>query len=291
MIDQSRGALAMHDPIVQRVTDALGDIEGVCALVLGGSRARGTAVASSDYDFGVYYAPGAPLDLEALGGAVGALADAPGTITLTRPGEWGPWINGGAWLSIDGHKVDLLYRDLERVGAVINDCLIGQISMVYQPGHPHGFCSAIWMGEVAICRLLADPHGQLARLKAKTSPYPAALKTALIDRFGWEIGFCVDNAESAARRGDQTAVAGFVYRALCCASQVLFALNGRYLVNEKAALSEVAGFPIAIGDLTERATAIWSAVGTADFDHALSMLGALAGSVAAATAGVSLIKP
>jgi hypothetical protein len=45
--------------------------------------------------------------------------------------------------------VDLLYRPLESVERVISDCREGSVSMDYQPGHPHGFCSAIWMGEVA----------------------------------------------------------------------------------------------------------------------------------------------
>jgi hypothetical protein len=33
--------------------------------------------------------------------------------------------------------------------------------MAYQPGHPHGFCSAIWMGEVVLCRPLSDSEGRL----------------------------------------------------------------------------------------------------------------------------------
>uniref|UniRef100_UPI003F683C15 hypothetical protein n=1 Tax=Acinetobacter baumannii TaxID=470 RepID=UPI003F683C15 len=66
------------------------------------------------------------------------LVDRPGETQVTAPGEWGPWINGGSWLSIGGRKVDLLYRDLGRVRAVIADCRAGAVSMDYQPGHPHG---------------------------------------------------------------------------------------------------------------------------------------------------------
>jgi hypothetical protein len=51
--------------------------------------------------------------------------------------------------------------------------------MDYQPGHPHSFCSAIWMGELALCRLLRDPEGALAQLKAMALPYPEKLREAL----------------------------------------------------------------------------------------------------------------
>jgi hypothetical protein len=34
---------------------------------------------------------------------------------VTRPGEWGPWVDGGGWLHVGGTAVDWLYRDLDRV--------------------------------------------------------------------------------------------------------------------------------------------------------------------------------
>ncbi|TNW38854.1 DNA polymerase subunit beta, partial [Acinetobacter baumannii] len=105
--------------------------------------------------------------------------------------------------------------------------------MDYQPGHPHGFSSAIWMGEVALCRPLSDPTGVVAALKPLTSPYPDALRQALIARFQWEVRFAIDVAATAIARGEQTHVAGSAYRALACLAQVLFAANRRYLINEK----------------------------------------------------------
>jgi len=40
---------------------------------------------------------------------------------------------GGAWLSVEGHKVDLLYRNAEAVEAVIEACRAGTVTMDYQP--------------------------------------------------------------------------------------------------------------------------------------------------------------
>ncbi|WP_407181647.1 DNA polymerase subunit beta [Bradyrhizobium sp. STM 3562] len=194
---------------------------------------------------------------------------------MTPIGGWGPWIVGGAWLSIQGRKVDLLYRNVEAVAQVIGDCRAGNISMHYQPGHPHGFCSAIWMGEIALCRPLHDPRGTIAKLKASALPYPRSLAEALVRRFQWEILFSIENAALAVSRGEQTHVAGCVYRALACAAQMLFALNRRYLINEKGALPEAAGFPLSIPALMPRVTEIWKFIGERKFEAALTILRSL----------------
>ena len=41
--------------------------------------------------------------------------------------------------------------------------------MDYQPGHPHGFCSAILLGEAALCHKLNDRKGALAAIKREAS--------------------------------------------------------------------------------------------------------------------------
>lgn len=262
----------MADSVLNRIVPALAGVPGVAAIALGGSRARGTASEASDYDVGLYYATAQPIDTDRLSQVARALIDAPESIEVTPIGGWGPWIVGGAWLVIDGHKVDLLYRDLDDVAAVIAACRVGEITMNYQAGHPHGFCSAIWMGEVALCRPLHDESRALAALKAKTSPYPVPLRDALIKRFQWEVLFAIENAEIAIARGEQTHIGGCAYRALACLAQVLFALNERYLINEKGALHEAASFPVTIPRLAARVESVWRAIGEQKFDAALSVL-------------------
>jgi hypothetical protein len=263
------------DPLLARIVPALADVPGVAAIVLGGSRARGTGHAASDHDIGLYYADAAGLDTDRLREAVAALVDRPDAAQVTPVGEWGPWIVGGAWLTIGGCKVDLLYRSIDQVGAVIDACRHGDVGMHYQPGHPHGFCSAIWMGEVALCRPLHDPAGRIAALKKKTSPYPRALRDALIRRFQWEILFSIENAELALPRSDSTHIAGCAYRALACLGQVLFALNGQYLINEKGALSAAATFPVTVDGLSERVADVWRLIGSAEPAAALQVLRSL----------------
>ncbi|MBR0858323.1 nucleotidyltransferase domain-containing protein [Bradyrhizobium liaoningense] len=250
-----------HDPLLTRLTSAFADVPGVAAIVLGGSRARGNAHPSSDYDIGLYFSAKAPLDTDRLLGCAKEIADDPAATDVTPVGEWGPWIVGGAWLSVEGRKVDLLYRNADAVEAVMQSCRAGVVTMDYQPGHPHGFCSAIWMGEIAWCRPLHDPQALIARLKSVALPYPQPLREALIRRFQWEILFGIENAELAVARDERTHIAGCAYRSLACVAQVLFALNERYLINEKGALQEAACLPLTIPRLAEQANEVWQLIG------------------------------
>jgi hypothetical protein len=228
---------ANDERLLARLSTELSKVPGIRAIVLGGSRARGTATAQSDYDVGLYYEPDGPLDVGALGSAVASLDDAGPAATVTPIGGWGPWINGGGWLTVEGRRVDLLYRDLDRVRAVIAECCAGRIERHYQPGHPHAFVSAIYMGEVACCRPLSDPDGILKTLKQQVLPYPLPLRQALVRTFLREARFALDVAHHGRALDDPVFVAGCCYRSVACLCQVLFAINRTYLLNEKGAVA------------------------------------------------------
>jgi hypothetical protein len=260
------------DPLLDRISPVLAAVPGVVAVVLGGSRASGASHSASDFDIGLFFRESGGLDVGALLKAVKGQVDEPEAAAVTEVGGWGPWIVGGGWLTIAGKKVDLLYRPIESVEKVIEDCRDGRISMDYQPGHPHGFCSAIWMGEVALCRPLRDPQGLIAGLKALALPYPEKLGVTLIRRFQWETLFSIENAETAVPRGDETYIAGCAFRSLSCVAQALFALNRRYLINEKGALEAAAQLTLTIPALSERTASVWRALGQRAFDAALAEL-------------------
>ena len=115
----------------------------------------------------------------------------------------------------------------------------GRVQRAYQPGHPHAFVSSIYMGEVALCRVLWDPDDVLAPLRRQCHPYPEALGEALIKIFFWEARFAVENATHGRGQNDPVYVAGCTFRAALCLCQVLFALNRVYLLNEKGAVAGV----------------------------------------------------
>jgi len=260
--------------IINTIIERLKYIGGVNAIVLGGSRARGTHTPKSDIDLCIYYHPAHPLDLSALERVAAEIDDSHRTGLITPIGGWGPWINGGGWLTIQSQAVDFLYRDLKKVENVIDDCLNGKVDMFYQPGHPHGFVSSIYLAEVAVCQPLWEADGQLSALKKRVHPYPPALQKALIQKFAWEIDFALGTGRKSIERKDVVYAAGCCFRAMACMLQVLFALNEEYWLNEKGALLIADKFPLRPDHLKERieeAFAILSADGQA-IEKSISIL-------------------
>jgi predicted nucleotidyltransferase len=230
--------------LLRRVTQRIVRVEGVGAIVLGGSQARGTADPGSDVDIGIYYDATHPFAIDALSAAAADLDDRHQTGLVTGFGEWGPGVNGGGWLVIGGRHVDLLYRELGAVRAAIEECRAGRPRSVHQLGHPLGFHNQIYAGEVNCCIVLHDAGSRIAELKRLTADYPPALRTAIIDKHLFDAGFELAIADKPAGRGDVAYVAGCLFRAAGFMTLVLYALNRRWFVNEKGALAESRSFAL-----------------------------------------------
>src|SRR5690606_35771854 len=143
---------------------------------------------------------------------------------VTGIGEWGPWINGGGWIIIGGYHVDFIFRDINRVEQVIEECLAGNVSTHYHTGHPHAYLNVMYMGEISVCKILADGENRIAELQAKTKPYPKALKDAIIGYFMFEASFSLMFAKDNVEKDDISYVTGHCYRSIACLNQVLFAM-------------------------------------------------------------------
>lgn len=265
-------SVANDDRLLAELTDVLATVPGVRAIALGGSRARGTATPRSDYDIGLYYDSATALDVAALGRIATEIDDRGAEATVTPVGGWGPWIDGGGWLVVEEMRVDLLYRDLAKVGRVIDECHAGKVEVVYQPGHPHAFVSSIYAGEVALCKVLHDPDGTLAALRARTAPYPEALVRELRRRFEWEAYFSLENADKSRARGDTVHIAGCVFRSIACLCQSLHAINGVWLLNEKGAVTGVTRLARKPAVFAERVTMILRDVSEGSYASGLERL-------------------
>src|SRR5271167_1758888 len=160
------------EQILIQVVARVSKIDGVQAIVLGGSRARRTADERSDIDLGIYYDAERPFSTMALGAAAQELDDSHGDGLVTPFGAWGPAVNGGGWLEIRGHHVDFLYREIGAVLEAVEDFVAGRPRSVYQLGHPLGFHMQIYAGEVHVCRPLFTASGTIAELKSMVREYP-----------------------------------------------------------------------------------------------------------------------
>ena len=127
-------------------------------MVLGGSRADGTARPDSDWDLGVYYRGPASFD-------PAAVRDLGHAGYVSALGEWGPIVDGGAWLTVDGTAVDVLFRDLDVVEGWLADAEAGRYAVLDQNGYLVGAPTYLPAGELAGCRHLGG-----RRCRARRSP-------------------------------------------------------------------------------------------------------------------------
>jgi predicted nucleotidyltransferase len=255
--------------LAERTAARLARVDGVAAVVLGGSHATGAADASSDIDLGIYYRAAAPPSREALNAVARDLDDDHRDDLVTRFGEWGPWVNGGAWTLVEGWSVDWLFRSLDRVESVVAAARAGRFTRGYSVGHPHGFHSTYYLGEVDVCVPLSDPEGVVAALKRRVRPFPPALKAELIGHFLFEAGFALQVAAKPDDRGDVAYVHGALYRAAACLTQVIFALNEHYCMNEKGAVAIAASLPVCPERFDEKVTRLFSGRGALERAAAL----------------------
>jgi predicted nucleotidyltransferase len=228
--------------LVTSLAKRLGAIPGISAVVLGGSHARGRARPESDIDLGVLYSEADPFSIQSVRELAEEINDISRPV-VTGFYEWGPWVNGGAWLTIGGQRVDFVYRNLEHLERVIADSEAGRYELHYAQQPPFGFFSATYLGEVATCVPLFDPEARMELLKRRVANYPEALRRAVVQDYIWmaELGltaFAGKFANRADSYGTAACLTGVVNQMILA----LFALNRRYPMNDKTALEEIAEF-------------------------------------------------
>ncbi|WP_150308512.1 nucleotidyltransferase domain-containing protein [Planctomonas psychrotolerans] len=207
--------------VLDRVADRLAGLPTVHAVSLGGSRARGQHRPDSDIDLAIYYR-GAfdPDSLERLGW--------PGTVSAI--GGWGGGVfNGGAWLRIDGHQVDVHYRDLDSVEHQLAEAHAGRFSIEPLLFHLVGIPSYLLVAELAQHRVL---RGELPR-----PDFPAQLRATAPPVWWDRAQRNLDYAEDThARFGRLTECLGLVASASLSAAHAVLAARGEWVTNEKTLL-------------------------------------------------------
>lgn len=235
---------------IAELAERLAAIDGVAGVALGGSRARGTHTESSDYDFGLYYEES--LSVRGVEEYVRSITDPDAAVTVVAPGEWGPWINGGAWLKFNDAKVDLLYRELPFVRRQAEQARDGIFSSHYQAGHPSGYHSFQLLAEIAVNQVLSDPTGVLGDLKSLAVPYPEALRRSIVDKFLWEANFQLEILERTDLGSDPCYEISALSRFISCVLHVQYATSRIWFLNEKRAAQNLLALGAEVGDLPQR---------------------------------------
>ncbi|MDX6362670.1 MAG: hypothetical protein QOC85_1680 [Streptomyces sp.] len=221
---KSEGTRAtMNDEtFLDHLADRLAALPGVRAVALGGSRAQGTHTPDSDWDVAVYYRGDFdPDDLRAVGweGEVSEL------------GGWGGGVfNGGAWLTVEGRRVDVHYRDLDVVEHEWAEAEAGRFRVEPLLFHLAGIPSYLVVAELAVNRVL---RGELSR----PAGYPEKLRTYAFERWRGTARITLTYAQANhAPAARLTEVAGALATAAMQAGHAVVAARGEWVTNEKRLL-------------------------------------------------------
>ncbi|MET7285099.1 nucleotidyltransferase domain-containing protein [Streptomyces sp. NPDC005573] len=224
----------------------------VRAVALGGSRAQGTHTADSDWDLAVYYrGPFDPDDLRALGWEG----------EVCEVGAWGGGVfNGGAWLTVDGRRVDVHYRDLDVVEHELAEAEQGRFRVEPLLFHLAGIPTYLIVAELAVNQVL---RGRLPGPAA----YPEALRRSAAERWYGTARATLSYAKANhAPHARLTEVAGALALAAAQTAHAVLAERGEWVTNEKRLL-ERAGLrriDTVVGALRPRPEALARAVEEAE---------------------------
>lgn len=246
--------------VIAEIVDALANIKGVEAIALGGSYARGAATVDSDVDLGIYYSENSPPAIDEMRNLAKHF-DSTASPIATDFYEWGPWVNGGAWLNTRVGEIDWLYRNLDQVNRVIADAKQGRFSWDFRQQPPYGFFSVMYLADLQHNIALFDPNEIFARFKEAVRTYPEALRQAIIQEHLWSVEFSHFNAKKLFKRGCLYGIAGCITRIIAELTQVLFALNRIYFVTERDALQSIESFRIKPKEYAARIEDILSSPG------------------------------
>jgi predicted nucleotidyltransferase len=217
------------EAFLAHVAERVGELPGVEAVTLGGSRADGTHRPDSDWDFSIYYRGHFdPQTLRDIGW--------PGDVS--EVGGWSKGVfNGGAWLEIDGRRTDVHYRDLDVIDREIAASREGRFSVEPLMFHLAGLPSYLVLAELSVKRVL---RGSLP-----TPDYPVALRLRAREVWWGRADMTFGYARSyAAPQGRLTQCVGLVAQAASQSAHAVLAARGQWVTNEKTLLTRAGLCPV-----------------------------------------------
>ncbi len=194
-------------------------------------------------DIGLYYFEDKPFlidDIRRIAQAV-SVED---SVTVTDFYEWGPWVNGGAWIHTRQGKVDFLYCNMDQVQRAITEVHQGIVHHDYDQQSTNGFYSIIYLAETQICVPLFDPDQLIVTLKDQVKIYPPKLKQKMTSNALRGAEFTLLRARAFATTGDIYNTVGCLTHVTSNLTQALFALNEKYFLSDKKVMDIIARLPL-----------------------------------------------
>ena len=201
-------------PHVEEIVSELAEMPGAVAVVLGGSRASGAHDAGSDWDLSVYYRGALDTSRLASRGEV------------HPPGSWGRLMNGGAWLTCAGEKVDVLLRDLDAVDLWSARAVEGVYEVDALLGYVAGVPTYLLLAERASGIALRGPL-------APPASFPERLREVGTARWRFSRRFSLDYARMHAQRGDRIGTLAQAAKASVEEAHARLCTRGEWVCNEK----------------------------------------------------------
>lgn len=242
---------ARKEQLLENITRDLQSIPNVSAIVLGGSYATGRATEQSDLDIGIYYYDKAPFSIDSVK-EIALKYSADANPVVTGYYEWGPWVNGGAWINTAYGKVDFLYKNIGQINATIEKAMEGIWENHFEQQPPYGFASVFYLAETQFCIPLYDPEGIISGLKEQIRVYPPKLKQAIIQQSLWSTEFTIMHVAGFVEKNDIYNLAGCLSRAMKNLTMTLFAINEIYPIGDKRAIDILEAAELKPTDLKEK---------------------------------------
>jgi catechol 2,3-dioxygenase-like lactoylglutathione lyase family enzyme/predicted nucleotidyltransferase len=211
--------------LIQRLTQAFGNLPQVLAVVLAGSRAAATSDLASDFDLYVYAVRDVPLEFRRALLGEGAEVDN----RFWEPGD--EWSDPST-----GAQIDIMYRSPEWIEAQLNRVLLRHEAAL-------GYTTCFWYN-VIYSEAIIDPRGWYQQLQNRGRvAYPEGLRRAVVMR-NWPVlrrnhSSYRHQIELALNRGDLVCVQHRVTAFLASFFDVWFALERKPHPGEKRLLSHL----------------------------------------------------
>lgn len=205
---------------VVELVDVLATMPGVVAVVLGGSRALSASDSGSDWDLGVYYRQSIDLSALSVYGVV------------HPPGSWGRIMNGGAWLTHGGEKIDVILRDLDVVEHWTRCAENGEYEVDNLLGYLAGIPTYSLCAELVLCQRLRGKLPEPPRFPPKL--------VAAASQWRFRRSFSLNYACMHAKRGNVIGTTGQAAKAVMEEAQAILCEREQWALNEKR-LIETAG--------------------------------------------------